>query len=150
MITKRRKRKFNTTFFSKKWASYRLYRKRPPRIVNQTVPKIIAISVHTVNHFPLNWQEHLLWICDRLHKLYKSKLIVFLYLSKNCNYIIHSHLSKVFGNVKKSLCNQPKPYFFKKLLWSHFWINFNIFYTKTFGIVYISFVYLLIMFIFIL
>ena len=59
-------------------------------------------------------------------------------------YTTHSHLSKVFGNVKKSLYNQPKPYFFKKLLWSHFWINFNIF---TFGIVYILFVYLLIMFI---
>jgi hypothetical protein len=35
------------------WASYHLYRKRPPRIVNRTVPKIIAISVHTVNRFPL-------------------------------------------------------------------------------------------------
>jgi hypothetical protein len=38
---------------SKKWASYRMYRKRPPRIVNRTVPKIIVISVHTVNRFPL-------------------------------------------------------------------------------------------------
>ena len=26
--------------------------------------------------------------------------------------------------VKKSLYNQPKPYFFKNLLWSHFWIDF--------------------------
>ena len=26
---------------------------------------------------------------------------------------------------KKSLYNQPKPYFFKKLLWCHFWIDFN-------------------------
>jgi hypothetical protein len=34
-----------------------------------------------------------------------------------------------------------------QLLWSHFWINFDISYTKTFGIVYILFVYLLIMFI---
>ena len=34
-----------------------------------------------------------------------------------------------------------------KWLWSHFWINFDISYTKTFGIVYILFVYLLIMFI---
>jgi hypothetical protein len=59
----------------------------------------------------------------------------------------YSHLWKVFGNVKKSLYNQPKPYFFTTLLWSHFWINFNIFYTKTFRIVYILFVYLLIMFI---
>ena len=56
MITKRRKRKFNTTFF-KKWASYRLYRKRPPCIVNWAVPKIIAISVHTVNRFPLTKQS---------------------------------------------------------------------------------------------
>jgi hypothetical protein len=32
---------------------------------------------------------------------------------------------------KKSLCNQPKPYFFKKILWSHFCIDFNKFYTKT-------------------
>jgi hypothetical protein len=44
----------NTTFFfSKKWASYRLYRNRSPRIVNRTVTKIIVISVHTVNRFPL-------------------------------------------------------------------------------------------------
>ena len=28
--------------------------------------------------------------------------------------IYNSHLSKVFGNVKKSLYNQPKPYFFQK------------------------------------
>ena len=57
MITKRRKRKFNTTFFFKKWASYRLYRKRSPRIVNRTVPKIIVISVHTVNRFPLRHRD---------------------------------------------------------------------------------------------
>jgi hypothetical protein len=57
------------------------------------------------------------------------------------NEVAHSHLSKVLGNVKK------KTYFIKKLLWSHFWIDFNKFYTKTFGIIYILFVYLLIMFI---
>jgi hypothetical protein len=34
----------STLLFFKKWASYRLYRKWPPRIENQTVPKIIAIS----------------------------------------------------------------------------------------------------------
>jgi hypothetical protein len=45
-----------------------------------------------------------------------------------------------------NLYNQPQPYFFKKLLWSHFWIDFNKFYTKTFRIVYILIVYLLIMF----
>jgi hypothetical protein len=45
---------------------------------------------------------------------------------------------------KKSLYNQPKPYFFKKLLWNHFWIDFNKCYTKTFGIVNILIVYLLI------
>jgi len=32
-----------------------LYRKRPPRIVNRTIPKIIAISVHTVNRSPLDF-----------------------------------------------------------------------------------------------
>ena len=39
--------------------------------------------------------------------------------------------------------HQPKQYFFNKLLWSHFWIDFNKFYTKTFRIVYILTVYLL-------
>ena len=41
-------------YFFFKWASYRLYRKRPPRIVNRTVPKIITISVHTLNRFHLS------------------------------------------------------------------------------------------------
>jgi hypothetical protein len=54
---------------------------------------------------------------------------------------------KYWHMLKKSLCNQPKPYFFKKLLWSNFWVDFNKFYTKTFRIVYILIVYLLIMFI---
>jgi hypothetical protein len=44
---------------------------------------------------------------------------------------------------KKSLYNQPKPYFFKTLLWSHFCTYFNKFYTKPFRIVYILIVYLL-------
>jgi hypothetical protein len=44
--------------------------------------------------------------------------------------------------------NQPKPYFFQKIIVKSFLrIDFNKFYTKTFGIVYILFVYLLIMFI---
>jgi hypothetical protein len=47
MITKRRKWKFNTTFFSKN-------EHHIVCIVNQTVPKIITISVHTVNRFPLS------------------------------------------------------------------------------------------------
>ena len=41
-----------------------MYRKRPPRIVNRTAPKIIAISVHTVNRFPLiyaSWIYSYLW-----------------------------------------------------------------------------------------
>ena len=49
---------------------------------------------------------------------------------------------------KKSLYNQPKPYFFKKLLWSNFWIDFNKFYTKTFRIVNILIVYIGIFFTF--
>jgi hypothetical protein len=52
---------------------------------------------------------------------------------------------KSIRKCKKSLYNQPKPYFFKKILWSHFWIDFNKFYIKTFGIVNILIVYLLIM-----
>jgi hypothetical protein len=43
---------------------------------------------------------------------------------------------------KKYIYNQPKPDFFQKLLWSHFWIDFNKFYTKIFGIVYMLFAYL--------
>jgi hypothetical protein len=65
------------------------------------------------------------------------------------NYI-YSMWPKILQHVKKSLYNQPKPYFFKKILWSHFWIDFNKFYPKTFRIVYILMVYLLIMFIWVL
>jgi hypothetical protein len=55
--------------------------------------------------------------------------------------------AKSIATCKKiPIYNQPKPYFFKKLLWSHFWIDFNKFYIKTFRIVYILIVYLLIMF----
>ena len=48
------------------------------------------------------------------------------------------HLSIVLRNVKKNpyIINQNH-IFFKKLLWSHFWIDFYKCYTKTFGIVYI-------------
>jgi hypothetical protein len=47
------------------------------------------------------------------------------------------------SSVKSIGKRKKKPYFIKKLLWSHFWIDFNKFYTKTFGIIYILFVYLL-------
>jgi hypothetical protein len=50
------------------------------------------------------------------------------------------HLSTVLGNVKKK-----NHIFFKKLLWSHFWIDIYKCYTNTFGIVYILIGYLLIM-----
>ena len=60
--------------------------------------------------------------------------------------LLYSMWPKVLAHVKKILYNQPKPYFFKKVLCSHFWIDFNKFYTKTFRIVYILIVYLLIMF----
>ena len=44
------------------------------------------------------------------------------------------HLSKVLGNVKKNpyIINQNHV-FFKKLLWSHFWIDFYKCYTKNIG-----------------
>jgi hypothetical protein len=56
------------------------------------------------------------------------------------------HLSTVLGNVKKNpyIINQNH-IFLKKLLWSHFWIDFYKCYTKTFGIVFILIGYLLIM-----
>ena len=63
-----------------------------------------------------------------------------------CMALNYSILPKVLQHVKKSLYNQSKPYFFKKLLWSHFCIDFNKFFTKTFRIVYIMIAYLLIMF----
>ena len=64
----------------------------------------------------------------------------------SCNFFlgmkIKFNMSKVLGYVKKNpYNNQLKPYFFKKLLLSHFWIDFNQFYTKTFGIVNIFIVY---------
>ena len=64
----------------------------------------------------------------------------------SCNFFlgmkIKFNMSKVLGYVKKNpYNNQLKPYFFKKLLWSHFGIDFNKFYTKTFGIVDIFIVY---------
>ena len=72
-------------------------------------------------------------------------------LETNRLYIYH-FASKVCGQKychmwKKSLYNHPKPYFFKKLLWSHFWIDFNKYQTKAFRIVYLLIVYLFIMFI---
>jgi hypothetical protein len=50
-------------FHYRRSGSYRLYRKRPPHIVNRTVPKIIVISVHTVNRFPLIYAS---WIYSYL------------------------------------------------------------------------------------
>jgi hypothetical protein len=74
---------------------------------------------------------------------YSNKLVcMYCLFCMASNYII---LPKVLQHVKKSLYNQPKPYFFQKILWSHFWIDFNKFNTKTFRIVYILIVYLLIM-----
>ena len=58
---------------------------------------------------------------------------------------IQSSVKSIGKCPKKSIYNQPKPYFFN--CECHFWIDFNKFYTKTFKIVYILFVYLFIMFI---
>ena len=70
MITKRRKLKLNTTFFQKMSIVT-----RPPRIVNQTFPKRIAISVHTVNRFLLSSQITivLMHVPFRIH--YRNNLI---------------------------------------------------------------------------
>jgi hypothetical protein len=67
---------------------------------------------------------------------------------RSCEYSAIQYVAKSIATCKKkSLYNQPKPYFFKKILWSNFWIDFNKFYTKSFRMVYILIVYLLIMFI---
>ena len=50
--------------------------------------------------------------------------------------IVAEHVKKI------PIINQNHIFF---LLWSHFWIDFNKFYSKTFGIIYILLVYLLIM-----
>jgi hypothetical protein len=49
--------------------------------------------------------------------------------------MVQSSVKSIGKCKKKSLYNQPKPYFFKKILWSNFWIDFNKYYTKTFRIV---------------
>jgi hypothetical protein len=57
---------------------------------------------------------------------------------KSCEHSAIQYVAKSIAtwHVKKnSPYNQPKQYFFKKLLWSHFWKDFNQFYTKTFRIV---------------
>ena len=61
---------------------------------------------------------------------------------------IYSMWPKVLPHVKQNpfIINQNH-IFFKIILGSHFWIDFNKFHTKTFRIVYILTVYLLIMFI---
>ena len=51
------------------------------------------------------------------------------------------YVSNYIGECKTFLYNQPKPYFFKIFLWSHFAIDFNKFYTTTFRIVHILIVY---------
>jgi hypothetical protein len=85
-------------------------------------------------------------VCKEKFENTKGLLLLLCTFSKIHRLQLHVHwYTKVFGNVKKSLYNQPKPYFFKRLLWSYFWIDFNKCYTKTFGIVYILIVYLLIM-----
>ena len=58
---------------------------------------------------------------------------------------MYSHLSKVLGNVNENpnIINQNQNHiFFKKILLNDFWIDCSKFYNKTFGIVYILFVYL--------
>jgi hypothetical protein len=57
---------------------------------------------------------------------------------KSCEYSAIQYVAKSIAICKKN------PYIINQ---NHFWIDFNKFYTKTFRIVYILIVYLLIMFI---
>ena len=110
--------------------------------LTEIVPfRLFHFSVSPLNSLIFCFLNVLILSVLRLHKL--SKLP---YTTVNFTVIAVLQLSvKSIGKCKKkkSLYNQPKSYFFKKLLWSHFWIDFNKFYTKTFKIVYILFVYLL-------
>jgi hypothetical protein len=93
----------------------------------------IWIFFYMLQYFCPHTLQHREWAFDR----YKTDWFwvhVFLYFTWKKGKFIK----------KKSLYNQPKPYFNFFLLWSHFWIDFNKFYTKTFRIVYILIVYLLI------
>jgi hypothetical protein len=51
------------------------------------------------------------------------------------NTVIYQKYWKMSKKIHIQMYNQPKPYFFLNLLWSHFWIDINKFYTKTFKIV---------------
>jgi hypothetical protein len=68
-------------------------------------------------------------------------------LTKFTIFRVQSSVKSIGKCQKNPYIIKPKPFLFKTLLWSHFWIQLNKLHTKTFGIVYILFVYLLIMFI---
>ena len=119
--------------------------------------KLNQLIKEHVPHKIAKVKDSLPWINTETKKLIRKRYRLYKKMKKNGDLDTKKKLKKikhysmwpkVLQHVKKSLYNQPKPYFFKKfLLWSHFWIDFNKFYIKTFRIVYILIVYLLIMFI---
>jgi hypothetical protein len=101
-----------------------------------------------------NFPKYMFYRCALKKLSLLHKLICIVYLLKYLTTTLPQNLTcvqyvakSIATCKKKSLYNQPKLYFFKKLLRNHFCIDFNKFYTKTFRIVYILTVYLLIMFI---
>ena len=69
-------------------------------------------------HFlaPINWKTNegcMIDLNSKINRIFLSSLIQSFMATKNEDQTKYSHLSKVLKNVqKKSIYNQPKPYFF--------------------------------------
>ena len=102
--------------------------------IKQILEKNIWATLH---HYAIVCYIYLVIVCElwrqkfhqyqqNEHPTLTSKLLI--PTIKTTTYI---YVAKSIGACKKkSLYNQPKPYFFKKWLCSHYWIDFNKFYTK--------------------
>ena len=100
-----------------------MYRKWPPRIVNRTVPKIIMISVHTVNRFPLTYMyiKHYLLIVIEFF----SELKVSCGLSNNNQLLINSILllsTQPKLSLQYKIINLSN---IKKLSQYRYWLSFS-------------------------
>jgi hypothetical protein len=81
-----------------------------------------AISIKILNWIELFISSVFIFkFFTTLKSLANFKKMYLYQIQKDVHHVInHSMWQKVLAHAKKSLYNQPKPYFFKKLLWSHF------------------------------
>ena len=111
MITKRRKRKFNTTFFfSKKWASYNLYRKF--RYIRWIVSPLCASKVKRSQNFYFlikkrkSWHRHFRYLREKnaLDPVEYYFIIQYfhekLYMHASCKFVMFhiTQLQKLYKN----------------------------------------------------